>query len=223
MATPSRFCAPLRSAGITKARHTPALTGSKKIRAISVDIALLPHLGDVITTLTSDWVWELVQDDIDVIVAACKDVVEEWYGDMLVGSVFPWLSTPPIGWLLLDGSTHAEADYPELFAVLDDALKSGTDFTLPDVDGAFPYGVMASADAGSVTGSNTLNLTVGQLPAHTHNYVPATLGVPAGPPPTQPSAIVGATIPTGSTGSGDNIDRRPLRFGLLYAVYAGRT
>ena len=81
---------------------------------------------------------------------------------------------------------------------------------------------MASADAGSVTGSNTLNLTVGQLPAHTHNYVPAPLGVPAGPPPTQPAAIVGTAVPTGSTGSGDNIDKRPLRFGLLYAVYAGR-
>ena len=180
-------------------------------------------MGDVITTLTSDWMWELVQDDVDVIVAACKDIVEEWYGDMLVGSVFPWLSTPPDGWLLLDGSTHAGADYPELFAVLDDALKSGTDFILPDVADAFPYGVLAAADAGSVTGSNTLNLTVGQLPAHTHDYVPATVGVPAGPPPTTPTAIVGTAIPTGSTGSGDDIDRRPLRYGLLYAVYAGRT
>lgn len=189
---------------------------------MSLDAALVPHVADAITKLTNAWVWEKVGDDVDDIVLACKDIVESWYNNMMVGSVFPWLSTPPTGWLLLDGSTHAGADYPELFAVLDDTLKSGTDFILPDVAGAFPYGVLAKANAGSVTGSNTLNLTVGQLPAHTHDYVPATLGVPAGPPPTNPTATVGTATPTGSTGSGDDIDRRPLRFGLMYAVYAGR-
>lgn len=198
------------------------MAGEQKIRAVSVDAALVPHVADALTHLTNDWVWVPVYDDVDDIVASCKDIVESWYLNMMIGSVFPWLSTPPAGWLLLDGSTYAQGDYPELFDVLDDALKSGTDFTLPDVADAFPYGVMTSAAAGSVTGSNILNLTVGQLPAHTHNYVPATLGVPAGPPPTQPTAAVGTSIPTSSTGSGDDIDRRPLRFGLIFAVYAGR-
>lgn len=216
------FCEQYRWDVITKGRFTPSLVGIKKLRAVSLDAALVPHFADAMTLLTNEWVWESVGDDVDDIVLACKDVVEEWYSNMMVGSVFPWLSTPPAGWLLLDGATYAESDYPELFAVLDDALKSGTDFTLPDVAAAFPYGVALASDAAQVSGSNTLNLTVGQLPAHTHTYTPPTLTIPAGPPPTTQVAGIGGAIASGSTGSGDDVDKRPLRFGLLYAVYAGR-
>lgn len=199
------------------------MTGAKKIRAISVDIALLPHLGDVITTLTSDWVWELVQDDVDVIVAACKGIVEEWYGDMLVGSVFAWIVTPPAGWLLLDGSTHASTDYPELSAILPAHLISGANFILPDVLGAHPHGVEDEDNAATVTGTNILNLTVGQLPGHTHTYTPPVMTVSAEAPVIPiPTAGIGTPVATGQAGSGDDIDKRPLRFGLLYAVYAGR-
>lgn len=189
---------------------------------MSIDVALMPHVSDAITQLTNAYVWEKVGDDVDDIVSACKDYVELWYNNMLIGSVFPWLSTPPAGWLLLDGSTHDSGDYPELFAILDASLKSGSDFILPDVSDSFPYGVQLKANAGEVVGSNTLNLTIGQLPAHTHTYTPPTLTIPVGPPPTQPVGGIGGAVPTGSTGSGDDIDRRPKRFGLIYAVYAGR-
>lgn len=206
------------------ARHTPALTGVTKIRALSIDSALLPHFGDAITKLASAWVWSEVGDSVDDIVSACKDSVEAWYSDMLIGSVATWLSTPPDGWLLLDGSTHAQDDYPELFAVLDDALKSGTDFTLPDTENAFPFSALAKAEAGQTAGENVLQLTVGQLPAHTHTYTPPTLTISAETPVIPiPTAGIGAPIATGSTGSGDDIDRRPLRFGLIFAVFAGRT
>lgn len=207
-----------------KARHTPVLTGKKSIRAVSVDTALIPDVSDAITLLTSDWVWEQVGDDVAEIVQACKDIVETWYSNMLVGSVTLWLSTPPDGWLLLDGSTHAENDYPELFAVLDDALKDGTDFTLPDVSDSFPFGVQVKADAGAVTGSNTLNLTVGQLPPHAHQYTPPVMTVTAETPVVPiPTAGIGAPVATSSIGDGDDIDRRPARFGLVFAVFAGRT
>jgi len=191
---------------------------------MSLDVALLPHAGDVITTLASDETWEQVGDDVSDIVEACKELVENWYSDMLIGSVFPWLSTPPAGWLILDGSTYSENDYPELFAVLDAVLKSGSDFTLPDTEQAFPFGVLVKADAGLVVGSNTLNLTEAQMPAHTHTEIPPIVGVDvggAGPP--LPSATVGGAISTGSTGSGDDVDVRPKRFGLILAVFAGRT
>lgn len=205
------------------ARHTPTLAGENKIGVMSLDVALFPHVGDAITQLTNDWVWEEIDDTVEDVVLACKESVESWYSNMLIGSVAPWLSTPPTGWLLLDGSTHDGGDYPELFAVLDAALKSGSDFTLPDTSGGFAFGVLAKADAGQVVGSNTLNLTVGQLPAHTHDYVPvvpaATVGG-AGPP--FPTVAAGSPIPTTSTGSGDDIDKRPERFGLIFAVFAGR-
>lgn len=188
-----------------------------------MDSALIPHFSDAITKLSNKYVWTEVEDSIDVIVESCKASVESWYSDMLIGSVAPWLSTPPDGWLLLDGSTHAGVDYPELFAVLDDALKSGSDFTLPDTSNSFAFGVNVKADAGQIVGSNTLNLTIGQLPAHTHTYEPPTMTVPVGPPPTTPVGGIGSPVPTGSTGNGDDIDRRPLRFGMIFAVFAGRT
>lgn len=205
------------------ARRTPELAGEKKIRAMSIDVALFPHVSDAITKLTNDWVWEEVGDSVADILAACKDGVESWYSDMLIGSVFPWVVNPPPGWLLLDGSTYASADYPELSALLPEHLISGANFTLPDVENAFPCAVSVPGASAVVSGSNVLNLSVAQLPAHNHTYTPPTLTINAETPVVPvPTAGVGAPITTGNTGSGDDIDRRPRRFGLVYAVFAGR-
>lgn len=205
------------------ARHTPDLSGVKKIRALSVDGALFPHVGDAITSLTNDWEWEVVGDDVVDVVAACKLAVESWYSDMLIGAVFPWIINPPGGWLLLDGSTYASADYPELSALLPSHLISGDDFILPDVENAFPFGVQDEDDGAIVTGSNSLNLTVGQLPAHSHTYTPPVMTVTAETPSTPvPTADIGSPVASGVTGDGDDVDVRPRRFGLVYAVFSGR-
>jgi microcystin-dependent protein len=199
------------------------LSGEKKIRAVSLDAALFPHVGDAITALTNEWQWEKVGDPVLDVVDACKQAVESWYSDMLIGSVFPWIINPPTGWLLLDGGTYASADYPELSSLLPVHLISGPNFTLPDVENAFPFGVLDEDDGLAVTGSNVLTLTAGQLPAHTHTEIPPTVGATvggAGPP--LPSAEVGTPIASGSTGDGDDIDIRPKRFGLVYAVFSGR-
>jgi hypothetical protein len=199
------------------------LLGEKKIRAMSVDIALLPHVGDAITKLSNNWVWEEVGDSVADVVASCKESIESWYSDMLIGAIFPWIINPPVGWLLLDGSTYATADYPELSALLPAHLISGANFTLPDVENAFPFGVVDEDDSSVVVGSNAMALTTAQLPPHTHTYTPPTLTVSAETPVVPiPTAGIGAPIPTGSTGSGDDVDIRPLRFGLVFAVYSGR-
>jgi microcystin-dependent protein len=195
----------------------------KKIRAVSVDAALFPHVGDAITALANERTWETVGDDIADVVFACKEIVESWYSDMLIGSVFPWVINPPAGWLLLDGSTYASSDYPELAALLPAHLIAGDDFTLPDVENAFPYGVLDYDDGSVVAGSNVLSLTVGQLPAHNHTYTPPTLTIDAETPVVPiPTAGIGAPTTTGNTGDGDDIDTRPKRFGLVYAVFSGR-
>lgn len=206
------------------ARYTPELTGVQKVRALSLDSALSPHFSDAITQLTNDFVWKEVGDSVEDIIAACKASVESWYSDMLIGSVAPWIVNPPDGWLLLDGSTYANADYPELSTLLPAHLISGANFTLPDVENAFPQAVHDEDDAGVTVGSNTLNLTVGQLPSHDHTYVPPVLSATAETPVVPvPSVAVGASTTTGPTGDGDDIDRRPLRFPLIFAVFAGRT
>ena len=205
------------------ARHTPTLSGNKKIRALSIDSALFPHIGDAITQLTNDCVWEPVEDSVADIVSACKESVASWYSDMLIGSIFPWIINPPAGWLLLDGSVYSSADYPELSALLPSHLISGANFIVPDVENAFPFGVLAEEDGAVLSGDNILNLTVGQLPAHTHTYTPPVLTINAETPVVPiPTAGIGTSITTGSTGDGDDIDKRPLRFGLIYAVFAGR-
>lgn len=192
------------------------------MRVMSLDMTLVPHVADAITQLANEWEWEEVGDSVDVVIDACKEIVESWYSEMLIGSIVPWIINPPSGWLLLDGSTYANADYPELSSLLPAHLISGANFVLPDVAGAFPFGVADEDDGALVAGSNVLNLTIAQMPAHTHTYTPPTLTIPVGPPPTQPVGGLGTAIATGSTGNGDDIDKRPLRFGMLYAVYAGR-
>lgn len=205
------------------ARHTPVLSGENKIRALSVDSALFPHVGDAITALTNDDEWEKIGDDVSVVVTACKEAVENWYSDMLIGSVAPWIVNPPAGWLLLDGSTYASDDYPELSSLLPGHLISGANFTLPDVENAFAFGVLDEDDGSVVAGSNVLTLTVGQLPSHNHTYTPPTLTIDAETPVVPvPTAGIGAPTTTGNTGDGDDIDTRPKRFGLVYAVFAGR-
>jgi microcystin-dependent protein len=102
-------------------------------------------------------------------------------------------------------------------------LIDGDDFTLPDVENAFPFGVLDEGSVLAVTGSNVLNLTVGQLPSHNHTYTPPTLTIDAETPVVPiPTAGIGAPTTTGNTGDGDDIDTRPKRFGLVYAVFAGR-
>ena len=205
------------------ARYTPTLSGDIVLKILSLDRTMSPHLADAITQLTIDSNWFVDGDPVADIVAAANVTVNDYYENMLIGSVFPWLITPPDGWLLLDGTTYTSADYPELSALLPTHLISGSNFILPDVSGAFPFGVVDEDDGSQVAGSNTLNLTVAQLPAHTHTYIPPVLTVEAETPSTPiPTAGIGTTTNTGSAGSGDDIDKRPLRFGLIYAVYAGR-
>lgn len=190
---------------------------------MSLDVALFPHVGDAITELSKTNAWKEVEDTVEDIVASCKDFIEYWYSDMLIGSVFPWIITPPAGWLLLDGSTHASADFPELAAKLPAHLISGGNFVLPDVVGSFPFGVVDEDDGAAVAGSNVLNLTIAQMPSHTHTYTPPSLTIETEIPSVPvPAATVGTPTTTSSTGSGDDIDKRPKRFGLIYAVFAGR-
>jgi microcystin-dependent protein len=156
-------------------------------------------------------------------VASVKESVENWYSDMLIGTVVTWIINPPSGWLLLDGATYASADYPELSALLPTHLIAGANFTLPNTQQAFSYSVLDEDDAAIVAGSNILNLTIGQLPEHSHTYTPPVMTVTAETPTTPvPTADIGSPTATGATGEGDDIDLRPLRFGLVYAVFAGR-
>jgi hypothetical protein len=167
--------------------------------------------------------WVEIGDPVSDVVASSFETLLNYLGNLMVGSVSSWLVAPPVGWLLLDGSTYDKVDYPELWGVLPVQLKTVDDFTLPDMAGQFMSGALIEDDIGDLSGANSYELTEGQLPAHTHTEIPPTVGVEvggAGPP--LPSAVVGAPIASGSVGSGDTIDNRPENVAFLFAVFSGR-
>lgn len=208
----------------TLARHTPSLAGSKTNRALSFDSALLPHFADAVTALATEEEWEEVGDSVAAVVAACKEAVESWYGEYMIGQVSHFVDGAPVGWLEFDGTQYTQADYPELFDKLPSGWISGTNFTLPDLEDVFIAGVGAGGTIAATGGANSVNLTVGQLPAHTHSYsMPVvsvdTVGVGA------PLPVVDSLVPstaTGSTGSGDAVENRPVFLLLVIAIFAGR-
>lgn len=155
--------------------------------------------------------------------AVCKDAVENWYSDMLIGALQLFLIDPPSGWLLCDGATHDKVDYPELWAVLPSQLTTVDNFTLPDFTDAFLAGTDTAAEIGDIAGQNTYALSETQLPAHSHLYTPPTLGAETGGVgPPFPTTYIGTPTQTGDTGAGDDIDNRPAHFLAMIAVFTGR-
>jgi len=138
--------------------------------------------------------------------------------------VSSFVASAPSGWLEFDGSTHAGADYPELFAVVPGVWVAGGNFTLPDLQDTFLAGVGSAGTLGATGGSSTHVLTEAEMPAHTHTYTfpvvaPDTIG--AGAPVPSVATVTPAT-PTSSSGSGNAHENRPAFLALVVAVFAGR-
>ena len=91
------------------------------------------------------------------------------------GSVIMWTtSTPPAGWLLCNGASYPQTQYPDLYAVIGisygGVLGSGP-FSVPDMRDMFPVGASPTkplTGVGSVGGSATVTLATGNLPSHNH-------------------------------------------------------
>jgi hypothetical protein len=205
------------------ARHTPALESKRVTRLITVDVALLGHVGDAIAELTYEHNWEEIGDPVSDVVTELHQTLESYYQDSMIGKIDQFINTPPAAWLEFDGTTYDEEDYPELTEIIPAGWRAGGNFTLPDLAGYFNSFVGSSGTPGATSGSNSFALTEGQLPAHTHTEIPAIVGVEvggAGAP--LPSAEIGAPIASGSTGSGEDVDNRPLHINFILAIFSGR-
>lgn len=80
-------------------------------------------------------------------------------------------SLPPTGWLICDGSAISRTTYAILFAVIGTEWGVGdgaTTFNVPDLRGRLGLGVSGSHALASTGGAETVTLSVGQLPSHTH-------------------------------------------------------
>lgn len=140
-----------------------------------------------------------------------------------VGSIVLWgANSPPTGWLVCDGRSLNRADYPALFALIGTTYGSvsGTTFSLPDLRGRVPVGRDTSAitgDAGRIGaswadnlgqsgGTDTVTLTVSEIPSHTHQYTDIRFGTYNGTNQDMASGTAGSAINNGyttaSTGGG---------------------
>lgn len=99
----------------------------------------------------------------------CTTTIES-VGVDLAGKVsFFATEEPPDGWLLCDGATYLNADYPELAAVIADNLKVGFDmFQVPDLIGGYASGTDTIDEIGDETGQNSVMLSAQNLPEHEH-------------------------------------------------------
>jgi microcystin-dependent protein len=103
-------------------------------------------------------------DDIDALVFANQQGINP------VGSGALWFTaTPPVNWLICDGSSLSTTTYAGLFAAIGYAYGgSGPNFNLPNLQLNFPMGAGSGVALGAVGGEATHLLSANEMPAHAH-------------------------------------------------------
>jgi len=162
-----------------------------------------------------------------------------------ISAMMMWpVETPPLKWLICDGTDIDRSTYADLFAVIGETFGAGdgsTTFRLPDFPGKSPMGAgEIVANVGSVAGEQFHTLTTDEMPAHIHgtteNAHTHTFeqynGVPGGSTPrvTMPTGGLSALRQTGGTTTGLTINSagnsashntvHPV-LGVHFIIYAG--
>lgn len=181
-------------------------------------------------------------DDSEGMQAA--DVIQEFQqtdmsiSNPFIGMILPAATDnpPSSDWLLCDGRTLSDADYPELGQQISAFLRvDTTHFKIPDLRHRFPYGAQLFDTIGEKIGSNSITLTSSNMPPHSHTLsphthaestaVPTAITIGAGVPAPSALPAVGATGlsgggVTGSAGSGAAIDSTPAATLVNYWIVA---
>lgn len=85
-----------------------------------------------------------------------------------IGQIFPSINDiMSSNYLRLDGQLVAQADYPELTAIVPAGWLVGGDIQLPDLREASLHGD-DTTNVGDIIGENNVTLTEAQMPTHTH-------------------------------------------------------
>jgi microcystin-dependent protein len=89
----------------------------------------------------------------------------------------------PRGWAFCNGQLLSIADYSALFTLIGTTYGGDgqSTFGLPDLRGRFPVHVGNGLTQGVTGGSETVTLSVAQLPSHTHSAMGATAGTTGSP------------------------------------------
>ena len=208
--------------------HTPDELSDIGARLIIAPVSLFPFLGEVITYLTNSANWYEVGETVEDVTEAAWDALGAFYMDNpLIGTIAPFFDDPGDLYLPLDGSTHSEDDYPELYLALPDSMvdEGASEFSLPDLEGLFLKGQESPELPGDIGGDENVTLTINQIPAHDHSYVPPVLNIDLeglGVPDIL-AAGIGAPTTTGSAGGGQAHENRPPFIVVEFYIFSGRT
>lgn len=181
----------MRSHDLTLFNASVAYGGIKDLSPDSVALCVMA-LG----TLTRRFSWfdngtaltDNQWDDIDSRVALAMD---EIMGG-LIGMVVPaiWSTASAFKFLPCDGATYNRVDFPLLYEAIDaQYILSGTQFTVPDLRRKVTLGSGGGLSLGDTGGSETVTLSVSEIPSHNHSYNQYTFGLDI--------VTVGAPVPTG--------------------------
>ncbi len=107
------------------------------------------------------------------------------FGDPFLGEIGLFAGTfAPRGWAFADGQLLPIAQNTALFAILGTQYGGDgrTTFALPDLRGRTPVGAGSVFQLGAQSGSDSISLTVNNLPSHRHSVdrvIPPTIPLPA--------------------------------------------
>lgn len=206
-----------------------ALSGSDVGRAVYLRSTSLYLLLAALESLEYRGQWvngsaALSDSEYDNVEAWVAKAADDIMTNLLTGAVVPFVCRTllPDGWLLCDGDTYDKDDYPALWAVTPDSMRTSTTFDVPDLIDRFVYGGAAD-DIGDTGGEATHTLTSDEMPTHNHGlYLTGDLDVESVGVP-QPNAVqlsVAVTLYTASTGGGQAHNNIPPYCTLAYGICA---
>jgi len=146
---------------------------------------------------------------------------------MPIGSTAIWhMETPPVGWLICDGSGYLKAEYPKLYALFGDKYGESPDFFgVPDLRSKVPYGADFDIELDDTFGEANHTLTTAEMPAHNHAPLsPHTnfFGFRSGGTNTAPAGtVLGVMATTANAGGGGDHNNIQPSYGVNFIVYAG--
>jgi microcystin-dependent protein len=194
--------------------EVPLLLSVKSQSLILAAMQSLQFRSNWLEVDDSDW------DEIDAAVAeAYEEIMRSVMPDFSPVGMVAWFMSLqaqlPEKWLICDGTTYLQVDYPDLYSTfVGTAYRlSGTQFKVPDLRSRFLYGNGLDATLDNKAGDVSHVLTTSEMPAHTHIQRGRNVtggannqsAIAVGTDTTQLTTIT----TTGSTGNGDAHNNMP--------------